>query len=159
MEPKRYVTIQGLLVEGKKYTEDVETSVGTFQIRALSWGEKAEIQSASMAGIKTKTKADIFSEKAEQSGAEADVDIDFTVMQKQQWETKFKVLAYGLSVNKQRYTPDTVKKVSLSTTVFDLLHARILAISEVTPDELEPFREDQNGDSNIESNSNGSSSS
>jgi hypothetical protein len=80
-------------------------------------------------------------------------------MQKAQWEAKFKVLAYGLSVGKQRYTPDTIKRVSLTTNDVDILHKSILAISEVTPDELVPFRQDEDGESDSTSSDDGSSAS
>lgn len=147
MEPGKYVTIQGLLAQGNKYTEDVETSKGVFQIRPMTVGERAEIQVNSMAGIKSKTTADIFSDNPEKLGAEADVDIDFTAMQTAQWEAKIKVLAYGLSVGKQSYKPDTIKKVCLTNSDVDILHKSIMAISEVTPDELVPFRQDGEGKS------------
>jgi hypothetical protein len=157
MEPKKYVTIQGLLQEGNNYTEDVETSKGVFQIRPMTLGEKAEIQVNSMAGVKAGAKTDAFSKDGKGELSEADVNIDLTEMQKAQWEAKFKVLAYGLSTGKQRYNSDTIKRVSLTTADVDTLYQRIMAISEVTPDELVPFRQDEDGDGDGASNDDGSS--
>lgn len=157
MEKEKIVTISSLLTKGNEHIEEVETPAGVFEIRPLTWGEKAEIQSSSMSGVKSKTKASIKDTSA--TPEETEVDIDFVQMQKQQWEAKFKVVAYGLSVRKQRYNADTIKKVPLTTETLDILHDAILAISEVTPSELVPFREDGDGSDDSEHGEDGSSTS
>ena len=48
-----YIDVKSLIVNGKNHISDCATDAGIFRIRALTLGERAEIQSRAMAGIKT----------------------------------------------------------------------------------------------------------
>ena len=131
-----YVTKE-LLLNGIKHVEEVETPLGIFKIRPLSDGEKARVQSITVKGIMARGKRD--------NMMDLDVTVDMEAMVLNEAESRFQMLAYGLSAEKTVFTVADVKNCNLDPAIRDRLLAEIRRISGLPSGEeaLRRFREQQ----------------
>lgn len=138
------------LLQGTRCIEEVSTPLGVFRVRPLSEGEKARIEALSVKGIKAKGKREAF--------ANMDLEMEMEQVVANDWEVRFHVLAFGLSVDKANtYTVAEVRSMSLTREIVTQLVLKIRDISGMgrPEDILRRFRSESGGTGPVDPAENG----
>ncbi len=138
---KRIVDVGALVSEGKDIIIDYETKMGIFKIRPLALGEIGQIKALKSRGVKTSATA-VSGKDGKNEPKDATANVDNELVTKGVWEAKFAVLAFGLSVDNQRYNPETIKKLKIPLSIMEDIHAKIIEITEVGVEDVKPFSDD-----------------
>lgn len=123
-------TIANLVVNGKRAVVEVEVDGTTYQIRPLTIGERAQIKALSGRALGLKVNTGTLATEVEVNTEEL---LKATELQ------NVHILAAGLSVEKQ-LTSDEVSTWLLPGKVVQKLVEEILRISELSIDDIAPFR-------------------
>lgn len=142
-----YVTLESLLVNGTKHAEEVETSVGTFQVRPLSKGERDTVKSIGQRGIRTDMDMPVREAMQNRNDKSAGlpqsvkINLDMETLTASSDAAQNQLVAFGLSVESKSYKPRDVERARLSDDDFNLLVGKILEISDMKLEDVEFFRE------------------
>ncbi|MEE9304002.1 MAG: hypothetical protein V3U84_09460, partial [Thiotrichaceae bacterium] len=139
ISPENILTVEALLKKGLDIKFPVSTSMGIFEVRPLSLGEQSEVKALEQRGVSVKASGSN-KRKGEDIGPDStEAIVNNELMVKGQEEAKMTRVAYGLSVDKKRYTAETIKKLKLPRMIFEDVNAQIKTISEVGEPIVKPF--------------------
>jgi len=124
------------VLKGKDYTETVEISIGTFNIRPLTIGEKATIKSLSLKDIKATGKV---------NDSNPEIQVDLKTQSEQASLADFSLIACGLSCENEKWSVAEVKQIKITDDDVTKLVNAILNISHAEVGDILPFRYQKQG--------------
>jgi hypothetical protein len=128
------VDLDSLVVNGTKHVQNLDTTIGRFRIRPLSLGEKSTLKFLPWKTMNPKTADDKIDE-SEIKDSDVLRGLHVTEEKDQQ---KFQAIAWGLSIKKE-VTVEKIRAMIMPKEIVKVLYEKILEISEVTEDDLQPF--------------------
>ena len=130
------VNFESLVINGSNHIEPVETEIGLFKVRPLTIGERSQIKAMAWRAISARKD-----KKSQLDKPDMDISLSMDAVKESQDEQRFMVLAKGLSCNGKEFEIEQIKSWIIKESILDLLFDRILAISEVSIEDLKPFSE------------------
>lgn len=157
------VNVQVLIEQGKAYCEPVETDIGKFWIRPLSEGERLQLASLSMKGMRSITKSEIKAapessehpmkkqqviQKAMEDGLNKEMIMDHEKWTAAQGEARLQRIAWGLSCKGETFNTKNIKSMKGKgmKAALDKVHTAIIELTEGVEPEAEPFLGDISGE-------------